>query len=180
MLRGADADGLAERVRSAVEGGAPEPLARRVMSGLNAFGLLDVVEIAEISEDAAGPDDPDDPEGRAHLRAVAGLYYALSDHLGLEPLLTAIAALSRTDRWDSLARLALRDELYASLRAVTLDVLADTDAEESADEKIAHWEEANASRLVRARSSLAEIARSGRGDLATVSVAARQIRSMVR
>jgi len=33
---------------------------------------------------------------------------------------------------------------------------------------------------MRARASLAEIARSGRGDLATVTVAARRIRSMVR
>ena len=64
--------------------------------------------------------------------------------------------------------------------AITLDVLADTDRSEDADEKIADWEEANASRLLRARASLAEIARSGRDDLATVTVAARRIRSMVR
>ena len=93
---------------------------------------------------------------------------------------TAVAALDRNDRWYALARLSLRDELYSSLRAITLDVLADTLPEESADEKIAHWEQANASRLTRARSSLTEIARLGRADLATVSVAARQIRSMVR
>ena len=59
-------------------------------------------------------------------------------------------------------------------------MLADTDDTETADEKIEHWEQANASRLMRARTSLADIARSGRSDLATVSVAARQIRSMVR
>jgi len=91
-----------------------------------------------------------------------------------------VAALERVDRWSALARLSLRDELYSSLRAITLDVLADTDRSEDADEKIADWEEANASRLLRARASLAEIARSGRDDLATVTVAARRIRSMVR
>ena len=137
------------------------------------FGLLDVVEVAEIAEATHG-DEPDDVE------AVAELYFALSDHLGLHQLLTAVAALERGDRWNALARLSLRDELYAALRALTLDVLADTDNTESADEKIAHWEQANASRLMRARTSLAEIARSGRADLATVSVAARQIRSMER
>jgi glutamate dehydrogenase len=112
--------------------------------------------------------------------AVAELYYALSEHLGFDALLTAVAGLDRTDRWNALARLSLRDELYSSLRAITLDVLADTGPEESVDEKIEHWEQANASRLMRARTALAEIAKASRDDLATVSVAARQLRSMVR
>ncbi|MCD2186884.1 NAD-glutamate dehydrogenase [Actinomycetospora soli] len=173
LLRGSEAEGLAEQVDAVVALGAPEELAGRVVGGLYGFGLLDVTEITEIAE-ADHDDDPDD------LRAVAELYYAISDHLGIDRLLTVVASLSRRDRWDALARLSLRDELYSSLRAVTLDVLADTDNTESADEKIAHWEQANASRLMRARTSLAEIARSGRTDLTTVSVAARQIRSMVR
>ncbi|GLZ55208.1 NAD-glutamate dehydrogenase [Actinomycetospora sp. NBRC 106378] len=173
LLRGTEAEGLAERVDAMVALGAPADLAGRVVGGLYGFGLLDVTEITEIAE-ADHDDDPDD------LRAVAELYYAVSDHLGIDRLLTVVASLSRRDRWDALARLSLRDELYSSLRAVTLDVLADTDESESADEKIAHWEQANASRLMRARTSLAEIARSGRTDLTTVSVAARQIRSMVR
>ncbi|GAA4834669.1 NAD-glutamate dehydrogenase [Actinomycetospora corticicola] len=173
LLRGTEAEGLAERVDAMVALGAPAELAGRVVGGLYGFGLLDVTEITEIAE-ADHDDDPDD------LRAVAELYYAVSDHLGIDRLLTVVASLSRRDRWDALARLSLRDELYSSLRAVTLDVLADTDNSETADEKIAHWEQANASRLMRARTSLAEIARSGRTDLTTVSVAARQIRSMVR
>ncbi|NMO91343.1 NAD-glutamate dehydrogenase [Actinomycetospora sp. TBRC 11914] len=173
MLRGVEAEGLAERVQEMAELGAPMELADRAVGGLYSFGLLDVTEIAELAE----ADHGGDPEDVAE---VAALYYALSDHLGLHGLLTAVAGLSRRDRWDALARLTLRDELYSSLRAVTLDVLAQTDDTETADEKIAHWEQANASRLTRARSALGEIARSGRSDLATVSVAARQIRSMVR
>jgi glutamate dehydrogenase len=173
MLRGVEAEGLADRVQTMVDLGAPIGLADRAVGGLYSFGLLDVTEIAEIAE-ADHDGDPDD------LFAVAELYYALSDHLGLDRLLTAVAGLSRADRWDALARLSLRDELYSSLRAVTLGVLADTDDTETADEKIEHWEQANASRLMRARTSLGEITRSGRSDLATVSVAARQIRSMVR
>lgn len=45
---------------------------------------------------------------------------------------------------------------------------------------IADWESTNASRLARARAALTEIGESGTLDLATLSVAARQIRSMVR
>ena len=180
LLRGADAAGLADKTAGLVDDGAPPELAQRAVGALYAFGLLDVVEIAEIAEQDGGIRVADDTVTDDELLDVAALYFALSDHLGLHALLTAVASLERADRWDALARLSLRDELYASWRAVTLDVLADTGPEEDADEKIAHWEQANASRLVRARAALAEIARSGRGDLATVSVAARQIRSMVR
>ncbi|MGV0802302.1 hypothetical protein ABQF26_35340, partial [Mycolicibacterium elephantis] len=51
---------------------------------------------------------------------------------------------------------------------------------ESGDEKIAEWEMTNSSRVTRARRTLAEIYESGQHDLATLSVAARQIRSMTR
>ena len=139
---------------------------------------MEITEIAEQELGGVHAADGDVTDDEVH--DVAELYYALSEHLGLDALLTAVAALDRADRWYALARLSLRDELYSSLRAITLDVLADTGPEESADEKIENWEQANASRLTRARTSLAEIAKLRRADLATVSVAARQLRSMVR
>lgn len=46
------------------------------------------------------------------------------DRLGTDGLLTAVSALPRYDRWHSLARLAIRDDIYASLRSLCLDVLA--------------------------------------------------------
>ncbi|MGH3623405.1 MAG: hypothetical protein ACRDQ5_16685, partial [Sciscionella sp.] len=74
----------------------------------------------------------------------------------------------------------LRDDLYSSLRAITLDVLRHGDPGEPAKEKIVKWEKSNSARLARARASLEEIDRAGRLDLATLSVAAQQMRSMVR
>jgi glutamate dehydrogenase len=59
-------------------------------------------------------------------------------------------------------------------------VLRQSDPGAPADEKIAAWEQANSSRLSRSRTALEEIQAAGRLDLATLSVAARQIRSMVR
>jgi glutamate dehydrogenase len=69
--------------------------------------------------------------------------------------------------------------MYGSLRSLTLDVLSGGDPEETAEEKIAYWESKNQSRLGRARSALSELFESGTHDLATLSVAARQVRSMV-
>ena len=72
------------------------------------------------------------------------------------------------------------DPRYASLRSLCFDVLAVGEPEENGEEKIAEWEHTSASRVERARRTLMEIYQSGQRDLATLSVAARQIRSMTR
>jgi len=61
-----------------------------------------------------------------------------------------------------------------------LDVFAGAEPGETTAEMIEDWELSNGSRLVRARAALDEIFASGNLDLAVLSVAARQIRSMVR
>jgi glutamate dehydrogenase len=102
------------------------------------------------------------------------------DHLGADALLTAISRLARDDRWHSLARLAIRDDIYGSLRALCFDVLAVGEPDETGEQKIEEWELTNSSRVTRARRTLSEIYQDGEKDLATLSVAARQIRSMTR
>ena len=57
------------------------------------------------------------------------------DHLGTDGLLTAVSRLGRDDRWHSLARLAIRDDIYGSLRALCFDVLAVGEPEESGEER---------------------------------------------
>ncbi|MBB5918818.1 glutamate dehydrogenase [Nocardia transvalensis] len=164
-LRGHHIDTL-ERQSARLTGlGVPEVLATEVFGLLNLFPLLDVIDIADIT-------DRDGDE-------VGALYYALNEHLKIDWLLQAVSHLERGDRWHALARLALRDDMYGSLRSLTLDVLSGGDPEETAEEKIAYWESKNQSRLGRARAALAELFESGTHDLATLSVAARQVRSMV-
>ena len=165
-LRGQEAATVEREVRELVSRGAPPGLARRVMELLHAYCLLDVVEIADIAD--------------RDVDEVGQLYYALSEHLEIDVLLTAVSELDRGDRWHSLARLALRDDLYGSLRSLTVDVLSGSDPSEAAAEKIEHWEQVNASRMARARATLADVAAVDTMDLAMASVAARQVRSMVR
>jgi glutamate dehydrogenase len=164
-LRGHHIDTLEEQSSALIARGAPQALATEVYGLLNLFPLLDVVDIADITErDGA---------------EVGALYYALNEHLKIDWLLQAVSHLERGDRWHSLARLALRDDMYSSLRSLTLDVLSAGDPEETAEEKIAYWESKNQARLGRARAALSELFESGTHDLATLSVAARQVRSMV-
>jgi glutamate dehydrogenase len=146
--------------------GVPQDVAYMVATGLYQFSLLDVIDIADIV-------DRDTAE-------VADTYFALMDHLGTDGLLTAVSRLTRDDRWHSLARLAIRDDIYGSLRALCFDVLAVGEPDENGREKIAEWELTNSSRVTRARRTLTQLHESGQHDLATLSVAARQIRSMTR
>jgi glutamate dehydrogenase len=173
MLRGAERDSVAAEAERLLDAGVPAELARRVASLLDCYPLLDVVEVAELA-------DRDSLDTERSPRETAELYYALSDHLNIDSYLTSISGLERGNRWHALARLALRDDLYSSLRAITLDVLRQSDPGTSADEKIENWERSNARRIGRSRESLEEIRRVGRLDLATLSVATRQVRSMVR
>jgi glutamate dehydrogenase len=165
-LRGDDKAIVEKEAREFVSQGASEDLAYRVTTGLYRFSLLDVIDIADIDDH-----DPAD---------VADTYFALMDRLGTDGLLTAVSELPRNDRWHALARLAIRDDIYASLRSLCLDVLAVGEPDESGEEKIAEWEHISASRVERARRTLTEIYESGQKDLATLSVAARQIRRMTR
>ncbi|MDV6275708.1 NAD-glutamate dehydrogenase [Rhodococcus erythropolis] len=166
LLAGHQLDDLLVRAQSVIDRGAPEALALDVFRLLDVYCLLDIADIADIADH--------------DIIEVAELYYALDAHLGIDWLLSAVSGLERGDRWHSLARLALRDDLYSSLRQLTMEVLAGGEPGESPQEKIDEWESTNASRLSRARAALVEIFESGTLDLATLSVAARQVRSMVR
>lgn len=165
-LRGDDKAIVTKEAGEFSSHGVPDDLAYTVATGLYQYSLLDVIDIADIVDR-----EPDE---------VADTYFALMDHLSADALLTAVSRLSRNDRWHSLARLAIRDDIYGSLRALCFDVLAVGEPHETGEEKIAEWETTNSSRVTRARRTLTEIYKDGEQDLATLSVAARQIRSMTR
>jgi glutamate dehydrogenase len=165
-LRGDDKAIVEKEAAEFVKQGASADLGYMVAAGLYRYSLLDIIDVADI-------EDREPAE-------VADTYFALMDRLGTDGLLTAISELPRADRWHSLARLAIRDDIYSSLRSLCFDVLAVGEPDETGEEKIAEWEHTSASRVERARRTLSEIHESGQKDLATLSVAARQIRSMTR
>jgi glutamate dehydrogenase len=165
-LRGDDKAIVEKEAAEFASQGAPQDLAYRVAAGLYRYSLLDIIDVADITE--------------IDTAEVADTYFALMDRLGTDGLLTAVSELPRNDRWHSLARLAIRDDIYSSLRSLCFDVLAVGEPDESGEEKIAEWEHISASRVERARRTLTDIQESGAKDLATLSVAARQIRRMTR
>ncbi|MBB6378786.1 glutamate dehydrogenase [Pseudonocardia eucalypti] len=170
LLVGREAQDHAERVGELMKSGVPNALAERMAALLNVYSLLDIVEVTELSERGNDESDP---------AAVAALYFALSDHLGIDLALTSVSSLERGNRWHALARLALRDDLYGSLRAITLDALRESAPSDSVEKKIAQWERLNASKLSRARAALGAVGKA-QLDLATLSVVSRQLRGLSR
>ncbi|HQR79344.1 MAG TPA: NAD-glutamate dehydrogenase, partial [Actinomycetota bacterium] len=164
FLRGSEQQRLEDRTAELVALGAPEPLSRRVASCLDQFSLLDIADMATREKEDA--------------ESVARLYFEVSEHFGVDALLTQISNLDRADRWSALARAAVRQDLYAAQAGLTVRVLRRTDAEMPPPERIAAFEKANPEGLTRARATLAEIRESGPPSLATVSVALRVLRNV--
>ena len=92
----------------------------------------------------------------------------------------AVSSLPRDSRWKSLSRLALRDDLYSSLRRLAQDIAVFHMAAGDADACIEDWRSSNVERIRRARAVLDETATPPRLDFPLVSVAVHQIRAMTR
>ncbi len=113
---------------------------------------------------------------------VAEVYYDLGgDRLGITQLMDRIIELPRSDRWQSMARASIREDLYAAHAALTGDVLSVGNGSSSPpQERFEAWEEKNAAILARSRSTLEEIRGSDAFDLANLSVAMRTMRTLLR
>ncbi|GIJ45646.1 NAD-glutamate dehydrogenase [Virgisporangium aliadipatigenens] len=164
LFRGNERESLRRHERELVDLGLPEQVATDATRGMYGFGLLDVVEVANTT-------------GRP-LEDVAGVYFALSERFRVDYLLSRISGLPRADRWQTLARMALRYDLYAALAALTGEVLAGTAAGD-AEARVTEWEQTNAVAITRTRNAISEFDDSS-ADLAALSVLLRQIRTLVR
>ncbi|MET0764618.1 MAG: NAD-glutamate dehydrogenase [Blastococcus sp.] len=145
--------------------GVPDALARRVAELPALFSALDVIDVASAT-------------GRERAE-VAGVYFALGQQLQLNWLRERILRLPRDDRWQALARAALRDDLYAVRASLTSDVLQVGDAAQGSDELIQRWSDHNQPAVSRCLAVLRDVAADDRADLATLSVALREVRGLV-
>ena len=165
LLQGAERTRLERRAKELEKLGAPTHIALRAASLLDQFSLLDVVEISVDTE--------------RDYSEVAPVYFAASEQFGIDSMLTRVTNLLRDDRWDALARAALRDDLYGVLESLTKSVL-DGSVTGTPEERIAAWSEANAESLMRTRAALSGIERLENPGIAALSVALRSLRGVIR
>ncbi|MFC3577949.1 NAD-glutamate dehydrogenase [Streptomyces yaanensis] len=166
LLRGADLAWWQKIYDELTGAGVPDELATRVAGFSSAFPTLDIVSVA----DRTGKDP----------MAVAEVYYDLADRLRITQLMDRIIELPRADRWQSMARAAIREDLYAAHAGLTAEILAVGNGASTPEQRFTGWEERNAAILSRARTTLDEIANSDSFDLANLSVAMRTMRTLLR
>jgi glutamate dehydrogenase len=111
---------------------------------------------------------------------VMSVYFQLGARLDLNWLRDRIIELPRANRWQSLARAALRDELYGVHRALTQEVLDLDEAGSDADAAVQAWATRQAGALERALATLADIRASRIYDTTTLPVGLREVRNLVR
>ncbi|GAB48485.1 NAD-glutamate dehydrogenase [Mobilicoccus pelagius] len=166
LLVGTEKERLERNAQGYVDAGVPEDLATLTASLLDQFSILDIVELAQ--ERGKSPED------------IAALYLATSERFDIDVLLSRVARLPHEDRWDALARGAMRDDLYAVLEGLTRVVDESTDPGKSPTERLDEWCAANATALRRSGTALSGITELDDPGVAPLSVGLRTLRSLVR
>ena len=165
LLSGLDGDAWYARVAEFADAGVPSALASRVAALDALFFAFDVVESARGSEQP--------------VRRAAGIHFGLDRRLELAWLRDRILELPRADLWQTLARAALRDDLYKTHRALTAAVLDASSTSIDGSAAIEAWVEASAATVERYLGMLTHIRATHGNDLTTLSVAVRELANLI-
>ena len=156
---------IEERAAGWISDGAPRELADRV-AALDLYpAALDIARLTILGQTDASID------------ATARVYFTLDERLGLGTLRDRIVALPRNDRWDALARSALRDDLAGEHSALTAAVLATTTTGEQHDQYEA-WSTLHAAAIHQHLTTMREVEEGGPSTIASLSVVLRGLRSL--
>jgi glutamate dehydrogenase len=163
VLVPAEREEFEARLKALADQGVPDGLARRVASLSDLFAALDVVGVAAATGSA--------------IDEVAALHFLVGGRLHLHWLRDQIATLPRENRWQAMARAALRDDLFSLHAELTADVMRTEPAD--ADARLDAWIEANRPLVERCLDILSDIRTGGTYDLTTLPVALRELRNLL-
>jgi glutamate dehydrogenase len=164
LLVGAVADTAAAATARYTAAGVPDGLARVVAASDAALAALPAVALAE--------------EHDLDPRTVVRVQLLLDDSLGLDRVRDRMAALPHSDRWQTEARAALRDDFYESQHALTATILTETDPTAPPEARIAAWRAEHATAVERYETLLADVERTDPADLAALAVVRRALRDL--
>jgi glutamate dehydrogenase len=164
LLCGSERDWYDEESARLAGLGVPLELAQRVATLDALHTALDITYLA-----AAKGRTVDD---------VAALFCVVGNRLALDWLRDRAVDLPRNDRWQALSRRALLEDIDGEHRRVTSLILATTDPGFEPAHAYDVWAESERSRIDRVLALLDDIRTHGVFDLATLSVALRELRSL--
>ncbi len=145
------------------QAGVPDDLARRVSVADRLFSGLDIAEIAQA--------------GRAALDVTSDVHVGVGERLELEKLRQQIELLPADNHWQSLAKVALADDLADLQRSLALDAVSRHQG--AAADRLASWQARNPAALARARRLVAELVDAPATELAMLSVTLRELRNLL-
>ncbi len=165
-----EAELMERRVVAWSHAAVPHGLAARTAALDLLPAALDIVRLSlnwsVVGESAADAIDP-----------IASVYFTIDDRLGLGDLRDRIVALPRDDRWDALARAALRDDLAGEHAALTSAVIA-SDPDRTIGDRFEAWADRNRVEISRHLATVRDVQESGVANVATMSVVLRGLRSL--
>ncbi|MFC4158019.1 NAD-glutamate dehydrogenase [Chitinimonas lacunae] len=156
-----DRSEFSAEIERLAQAGVEPALAARVVHLDATLALLDVARLAR--------------QHQLPVDEVALVHFRLEDALQLGWLREVIDGLPRDNRWQTLARMAFRDELYREHAALTERVLTQ-EGGASVDERVNDWLAARAPALEHCGRMFEEL-RAATPDLAMLSAAMREIRN---
>jgi glutamate dehydrogenase len=165
LLAGADRELFDARMAELMDAGVTDELASRVAAMASLPPVFDIVAVAESS-------------GR-ELKDVMVTYFGLGYRLELNWLRDRILELPRANRWQALARAALRDDLLSAHRALCQEVLETAGDRLSGQKAIERWADEQGEPLERALSTVNDIRASRTYDTTTLPVALREVRRLI-
>jgi glutamate dehydrogenase len=165
LLSSLDGDAWKARVAEFADPGVPSSLVSRAAAMDALFFVFDVVESVR------GREEP--------VRRAASIHFGLDRRLALAWLHDRILELPRADRWQTLARAALRDDLYKTHRALNAAVLEASFASIDLDVAIDAWVEARAATVGRYLGMLGDIRAANGNDFTTLLVAVRELANLI-
>ena len=158
-----DAAAMSGQVDAWVQAGVPQDLAQHVQATEGLFMALDIAEIADTA--------------RHSLLDTAEVYVGVGQSLQLHRLHQQIDSLPTASYWQTLAKVALGDDLADLQRTMALQVVSAGGG--SPVTRLADWQLLNSTELARAQRLLAELGDATHSDLAMLSVALRELRNLV-
>jgi glutamate dehydrogenase len=156
---------LSGSVEDRLNASVPSELAEAAAAWPLMHTAFDIVEVAQA-------------RGRTPLDA-ATVYWGLFNGLDVAWLWDRVGRLPRTDRWQSQARAAQRDDMLATLRDLSDGALRAGDVFTQPADLVSRWLLVNERVVRRVLDVFTEIRTGNVFDLTTLSVALRQLRNLV-
>jgi glutamate dehydrogenase len=144
--------------------GFSKTVANRTAGLLDDYSAFDIAVLAD--------------EAKLDFRFVATTYFVVMDAFDGDQILSIITSLSRTDRWQTMARAALRADTYSAVSRLTRNVLKVNG--DTPTQKLGTWQSVHKQSIIRVQRLIQDVLTHEKVDIASVSVAMRALRDLIR